>query len=115
MKPYNNKVINIFDGVVLQLIIFIVVPPLLDDFDSPLVITITFVLVILPLIIFIVALALFLSKGDLKKNFALCTLKSQTPTNDINKDNNNEAPMKEFHLIIDDSPRKKAKITICDM
>ena len=35
-KPYNNKIINKFDGMILQLIIFITVLPLLDDFDSPL-------------------------------------------------------------------------------
>ena len=114
VKPYNDEVLNKFDGVVLQLIIFIAVLSLLDDFDSPLVIMITFMLVILPSIIFI-ALALFLSKDDLKKTFALCTSKSQTPNNSIDADISSETPMREFHLIIDDNARKKAKVTICDM
>ena len=33
-KLYDNKILNLFDGVVLQLIIFIAVVPLIDDFDS---------------------------------------------------------------------------------
>ena len=52
VKPYSHEVLNKLDGIVLQLIIFTTVLPLFDDFDSPLVITITFLLVILPLLNF---------------------------------------------------------------
>jgi len=66
VKPYNNEILNKFDGVILQLIIFITALPLFDDFDSPLVITVAFVLVMMPLLNFI-AITLFLNKGVLKK------------------------------------------------
>ena len=114
MKPYNNEILNKFDGVVLQLIILISALPLLDDFDSPLVIIISFVLVILPLII-LFAVTLFLYKDNLKTFAAHFSSRSQTPYNDNDADISNETPMKEFHLIIDDNARQKAKVTICDM
>ena len=65
VKPYNNEVLNKFDAILLHVIIFIAVLPLLDDYDSPLVITTTFVLVIMPLINFIV-LTIFLYKDNFK-------------------------------------------------
>ena len=114
VKPYSNEVLNKFDGVVLQLIIFIAVLPLLDDFDSPIVIIISFVLVILPVIILFVV-TLFLHKDNLKKFVAHFSSKSQIPNNGNDADISNETPMKEFHLIIDDNARQKAKVTICDM
>ena len=54
VKLHNNEVLNKFDGLFLIMIVFITVLPLLDDFNSPVVISITLILVILPLIIFIV-------------------------------------------------------------
>ena len=116
VKPYNNEVLNKSDGVVLQLIIFIAVLSLLDDFDSTLVIIISSLLMILPLIIFI-ALALFLHKDNLKKFVAHFSSRGQTrvPNNDNNSDTSTEAPMEEFDLIIDDNARQNVRVTICDM
>ena len=111
VKPYNNDIINKFDGVILQLIIFIAVLPLLDDFDSPFIITMAFILIILPLLNFI-AMTLFLHKDDLKKIVACFTTKDESPSSN-NDVSNDEAPKKEFHLIIDDSMRKNA--IICDV
>ena len=55
VKPYNNDILNKFDGIILHLIIFVTALPLFDDSDynSPLVITIAFVLITVPLIKFI--------------------------------------------------------------
>ena len=111
VKPYNNDIINKFDGVILQLIIFIAVLPLLDNFDSPFVITTAFSLIILPLLNFI-AMTLFLHKDDLKKIIAYFTTKDESPSSN-NDVSNDETPKKEFHLIIDDSMRKNA--IICDV
>ena len=62
IKPYaNNKLLNRFDGLVLQLINLIAALPLLENLDSPLVI---FALITLPLLTFI-AMTLFLN--SLKK------------------------------------------------
>ena len=108
VKPYNNEDLNKFDNVVLQLIIFVTALTLFDNFDTPLVITTAFVLVILPLLTFIF-LALFLHKDDLKKIVTHLTCKEHSSSsNDVT---NNEIPMRQFDLIIDDSMRKNA--TIC--
>ena len=114
VKPYNSELLNKFDGVILHFIIFIAALPLLNDFDSPIVIIINFILVILPLVIFI-ALALFLHKDNLKKFVAHFSSRSQTPNNGNDAVISNETPMREFDLIIDDNARQKVKVTICDM
>jgi len=114
VKPYNNEILNKFDGVVLHLIILITALPLFDDYDSPLVITVAFVLVMIPLLNFI-AITLFLNKGVLKKILTHFISKVEPPSSNSNDANNNEIPMKEFDLIVDDSIRQNATLTICDM
>ena len=111
LRPYNNSILNIWDGIILQLLIFITALPLLDDFDSPMIIAMSFISMILPLILFF-AMALFLHKNDLKKVVLRCTFKRKSPSIS-NNGNSNETPMKEFDNIIDDSVRVNA--TVCDM
>ena len=111
VKPYNNKILNKFDGVILHLCGLTSALRLSDNFDSPFVIAITLVLVILPLLIFI-AMALFLHKDDFKRMVAYFTSKHESP-NSSNDASNNEVLMKEFHIVVDDSKRKNA--TICDV
>ena len=43
------------------------------------------------------------------------TSKDQAPDNDNDTDINNEISLREFHIIIDDSARQSAKVTISDM
>ena len=85
IKPYNNEILNKLDGVILHLIIFVTALPLFDDFDSPLVITIGFVLIILPLLNFI-AVIFFLHKDNLKKIITHFTFKDESAinSNDVN-------------------------------
>ena len=67
VKPYNDTVLNNLDSVILHIIILITALPLFDDnYDSPFVITIAFVLVFLPLTIFI-TMVLYLHKDNVKK------------------------------------------------
>ena len=106
IKPYNNEILNKLDGIILHLIIIATALPLFDDFDSPLVITIAFVLVFLPLLKFL-AITLFLHKDDLKNIITHFMHKDEPPNS------NNEIPMKEFDIIVDDSTRKN--VTVCDM
>ena len=110
LKPYNKEILNKFDATILHLMILTAVLLLIDDFDSPIVIAIAFVLVILPVIIFI-AIILFLNKSNLKKIVIQFISKEEPPSNsDVN---NNETPMAKFDLVIDDSMRKNA--TVCVM
>ena len=105
IKPYNNEIHNKFDGIILQLI-FATALSLFDDFDSSLVITIAFVLNILPQLKSL-AITLFLHKDNLKNIIKHFMNKNQPPNS------NNEIPMKEFDIIVDDSTR--ANVTVCDM
>ena len=61
VKPYKQEILNKFDAIILHLIVFIVILPLLDDFNSPEVITTVFALFFLPLLKFI-AITIFLHK-----------------------------------------------------
>ena len=113
IKPYNDEILNKFDGIILQTIIFVTALPLFDDYESPLVVTLSFVLIILPLLKF-TAMMLFLHKDDLKKMIMQFALKDKLPQN---KDNNDvptaEVSESQFHFIVDDNRRGNA--IICDM
>ena len=112
IKPYNSEILNKLDGIILQLIIFATALPLFDNFDSPLVITIAFALIILPLLKFL-AITLYLHIDDLKNFISHFTLKEEAPNSTNDDVNNNETFMKEFYIVVDDSKRKNA--IICGM
>ena len=112
VRPYNKNILNKFDGVILHLIILITALPVFDDsdYDSPLVITISFVLITVPLIYFI-SMTFYLHKDILKEVVMHFKFKHGLPSN--NNVISNEKPIKEFDFVIDDSTRKNA--TVCDM
>ena len=102
IKPYNSGILNKLDGIILQLIIFTEALSLFDDYDSPLVITFSFVLVFLPLLM-IIGIAIFLHKDDFRKGF-------RAKNKSLNK---NELLMADYHLIVSNDMRGNA--TACDM
>ena len=114
VKPYNKEILNKLDGIILHLIIFIATLRLLDDIDSSSVLTTVYALVLLPLLIFF-GMTLFIHKDDIKKIATQFRFKHGSPnsSNDVNN-NNNEAPMREFDIIVDESARQKVTVTICD-
>ena len=112
IKPYNSGILNKLDGVILQLIIFTEALTLFDDHDSLLVITFSFVLVILPLLI-IISIAIFLHKDDIKKLFIFFAAKITSRAPNSNDVTNTDIPMKEYNLVIGNTLRANA--TICDM
>ena len=115
IKPYaNNEILNRFDGLILQLIIFIAALPLPENLESPIVI---FVLITLPLLVFI-AMTLFLNRCNLKKIITYVMIKMESTSNDDDgiTDNgaSNYTELREFKtIIVDDSKRKNA--IICDV
>ena len=108
VKPYNNAILNIFDAIILHLITFIAAIPFFDNFDSKLIISTTFALVIIPFLMFIIVI-LHLHKDYLRK---LATYLTSTDDTDRNNDLNiNEAPItKEFGLVIDNGMRENATV-----
>ena len=109
VKPYKNKTLNIFDGIVLYIMIFASVISFFSNFGSGVVSAITIVLVTLPLVAFVV-MQLVVYK-ELVKRIASCC----RPKPDTTKDSNGVPPMYDngISIIIDDSMRKNA--TICEM
>ena len=109
VKPYNKEILNKFDSIILQLIVFVAALTLLDDIDSPSVMTTVYALVVIPLLLFF-GMIFFLHKDNLKKIIKYFTIKHESP----NSSNGvNEVLMREFDLIVDDSMRINA--TICDI
>ena len=101
IKPYNSGILNKLDGTILQLIIFTQALSLSDDYDSPLVITLSFVLVILPLLM-IIGIAILLHKDDVRKNLRI---KNKSFTK-------NELLMADYHLLVSNDMRENA--ATCD-
>ena len=68
VMPYNKTTLNKFNGVILHLIIFVTALPLFDDsdYDSPLAITIAFLLITVPLVN-LISMTFYLHKDILKK------------------------------------------------
>ena len=110
IKPYNSGILNKLDCVILQFIIFTEALTLFDDYDSPLVITLSFVLVILPLLI-VISIAIFLHKDDIKKLFIFFASKITSRAPNSNDVTNTDIPMKEYNLVIGNTLRANA--TIC--
>ena len=119
-RPYSSSLLNKFDGYVLQLLALISAKSLAkfhDNFDSSLVVGMTFGLVILPSLVFIV-MSLMINKENFKNLVGYCYIKcvqlwehNELPQNEIPLIINEGSS--KFYNIIDDSKRKNA--TICDV
>ena len=120
VKPYNKKILNKLDTLILHLIIFVTALPLLDDINSSSVVTIIFALATLPLLNFI-AITLFMHKDGLKKIIKNFVAKFMHMLLYDSSDVNNEIPMtvamssREFYHVTDDDTRKNVTMTICNM
>ena len=119
LKPYSNPLLNDFDGAILQLLILISALPFvefIDNSDTTLLMGITFVIVMLPLLIFI-TMSLMINKEKIRKFPSYC----YTKCSQIHLRKYNQIPLKveelsdeeEYVSIIDDSRRINA--TICDV
>ncbi|XP_065895382.1 uncharacterized protein [Dysidea avara] len=111
LKPYQHKILNIFDGLILQLVVLATLIPLADNVNQQLSTATIIIVMILPLIFFI-ALELIVHKENIKtittKIAACFKTEPVSTTND-----NNEVPMGDIGIIIDDNMRKNA--TICEI
>ena len=111
LKPYQHKILNIFDGLILQLVVLATLIPLAHNVSQQFSTATIIILMILPLIFF-TALELIAHKETIKtittKIAAHFKTEPVSTTND-----NNEVPMGDIGIIIDDNMRKNA--TICEM
>jgi len=107
IKPYKYFTLNIFDGIVLQVMIFTSVMSLFDSFTTTVLSAVTILLVTLPLITFVV-MKMIVHKNNIKK-----ILKNFKPKPVTTINNKETPPVSDVGLVIDDNMRKNA--TIVDM
>jgi len=107
VRPYHYRMLNIFDGVMLMLMLLVAVLPLFDTMSSGVAIGISFALVIVPVAMFL-AMVLLSCKEKVKKIIKCCTDNHKEDNRE-----NTEVPMSDFGLVIDDHMRRNA--TICEM
>ena len=108
LRPYSSTILNMFDGLILQLLIVVSMIPLIDSFDPDLLLTFTIILVTLPLVAFVM-MEIYLYKSKIKKITELFVPPKQDNTND-----NDEIPMINYvDTVIDDTSRRNAYI--CEM
>ena len=77
LRPYSNNFLNVFDGVVLDLIVLVSALPLVeffDGFNSSLLVGLGFILVALPSIGYI-GMTIMVNKGNITKLIKYCNLK----------------------------------------
>ncbi|XP_065895655.1 uncharacterized protein [Dysidea avara] len=102
-KPYVNKTLNLFDGLVLLSITFIAMIPLIDRSGLGLLLPIT---ALLPLVSF-VGLIMLIHRKNIKKLTKYFKPIPRTTNNNV------EVPMREYGVVVDDNMRKNA--TICEI
>ena len=120
LKPYSNPLLNYFDAAILHLLILISALPFVeffDDSDTTVFMGITFIIVMLPLVIFI-TMSLMINKEKIKKFPSYCYTKcsqiqlrkyNQIPLEEVEE----SADEEEYVSVIDNSRRINA--TICDV
>ncbi|XP_065893255.1 uncharacterized protein [Dysidea avara] len=104
-RPCASEILNMFDGLILQLLIVVSMIPLIDSSDPDSLLAFTIVLVILPVVAFLI-MEVYYYKITIKKIAKCCIPPVQDTTND-----SNEIPMSDFvDSIIDDNSRRNATI-----
>ena len=121
LRPYSISLLNEFDGVILHFLVLVSVLPLVESFDnfnSDLLLGITFVLVILPVLIFI-TMSVMINKEKIRKLPGYCYTKcSQLHLRNryseiLLTEREQSSDEDEYVNVIDDSRRINA--TICDV
>jgi len=110
VKPYQSKTLNIFDGIVLHIMILTSVISLFDDFGTGFLSVVIIVFVTTPLILFF-TMELIVYKDKIKEILKFCRLAKSKPVTINNT--TEESSNNDIGLIIDDNMRKNA--TIVDM
>ena len=109
VKPYVSTIHNIFDGIILQLIVIIAVLPIVDFvdiYDETFVVVVIYLLVILPLLSFI-AIKVWINRNDIQKSFKHL-INIEISTNDRKE----TVQMREFDTVVDDELRRKLVVHV---
>ena len=114
VRPYNNIILNVFDGVILQLMVFVSVVPVFDTIHTTVLVTAAFILVIVPLPILLI-MGFIIHKETIRKLINSCNCRAKLKNTRVTAGDNsqNEKKVQEFDIIVDESMRTNA--TICDV
>ena len=108
VKPYANNVLNVFDGVVLHLMIFAV--SALDPYCNSVTLTVCTIL-IMPMILFCI-MELYVYRKEIKKLVMAVVYKSRSNTHNMDK---TDSHINSFDLVIGDTIRMSRGTTVCEM
>ena len=111
LRPYKHKILNIFDGLILRFVILATLIPLADNVSQQLSKATIIIVMFFPLIFFI-ALELIVHKDTIKIITTKITAHFKTKPAATTKDNN-EVPIGDIGIVVDDNMRKNA--IICEM
>ena len=121
LKPYSNSLLNDFDGTILHILVLISVLPLVEffnNFDTSLLAGITYILIILPLLVFI-TMTIMINKENIKRLPGYCYTNCTQLVLHFKKYDelslNEMLDEVEYVNYIDDSKRSKVNTTICDV
>ena len=109
VRPYVSTIHNIFDGIILQLIVIIAVLPIVefvDIYDEIFVVVLSYLLVILPLMSFI-AMKIWINRNEIQKSLKHL-INIEISTNDRKE----AVQMKEFDTVVDDDLRRKLVVHV---
>ena len=104
IKPYKHRILNIFDVIVLQIMILVSATSFINSFGTRGLLSVIILLVILPLLMF-ATMELIVYKENVK---TIWTFFKPKPV--ATHDDNEVAPMSDIGIVIDDSMRKNATI-----
>ena len=109
IRPYDNNLLNNLDGIILQLMIFIVGLSPVDNLNSQISVAMSAILLATPLSIFI-AIKLLIHQKSIKAKVVHCKFRRVKHHNEKKMVSTNKG---DIDIIIDDNTRRNA--TICDM
>ena len=110
-RPYASNILNVFDGIILQLLSFIVSAFYFHDPYSSLVAVIICILVIVPMILFCM-MELFVYREKIKKLITALACKSSKNTFNVNT---TDVSINNFDLVIGNTFRISRGVTVCEM
>ena len=108
IKPYNSNILNMFDAILLLLLVLATVLLLIDFTESNLTIQVIFLFLTLPLLV-VGVVCLLAYKGSIKSLFINLFHK----VDDHDSNNNIDMPTRNFDITVDETMRTNA--TVCGM
>jgi len=95
-RPYEKNILNVFDGFVLHTMTLVALTPLIDNYNQHFVLSVTYILIMLPLTVF-AAMELYTNKHVIKKlTMQLCCKLKPNPTATYPASNDYYVPVGDY-------------------